>query len=138
MLQTRPLKQLIATQRLVTLTPLGVIDGLEKIGRIICWIITACGALLISAGILMLFIASLAWLRSGVWPYYDLRMLWEELHLRPWNVQEIIDSALALVPTLPLWAAAAFVGGSMYIVGSVGYAVINAYIQLAQRASAAS
>ena len=30
MLQTRPLKQLIATQRLVTLTPLGVIDGLEK------------------------------------------------------------------------------------------------------------
>jgi len=63
-----------------------------------------------------------------VWPYYDLRMLWEELHLRPWNVQEIIDSALALVPTLPLWAAAAFVGGSM----------INAYIQLAQRASAAS
>jgi hypothetical protein len=57
---------------------------------------------------------------------------------RPWNVQEIIDSALALVPTLPLWAAAAFVGGSMYIVGSVGYAVINAYIQLAQRASAAS
>jgi hypothetical protein len=26
----------------------------------------------------------------------------------------------------------------MYIVGSVGYAVINAYIQLAQRASAAS
>ena len=62
----------------------------------------------ISAGILMLFIASLAWLRSGVWPYYDLRMLWEELHLRPWNVQEIIDSALALVPTLPLWAAAAF------------------------------
>ena len=61
----------------------------------------------------------------------------EELHLRPWNVQEIIHSALALVPTLPLWAAAAFVGGSMYIVGSVGYAVINAYIQLAQRASAA-
>jgi hypothetical protein len=30
MLQTRPLKQLIATQRLVTLTPWGVIDGLEK------------------------------------------------------------------------------------------------------------
>ena len=111
---------------------------LKKIGRIMCWVITACGALLISAGILMLFIASLAWLRSGVWPYYDLRMLWEELHLRPWNVQEIIDSALALVPTLPLWAAAAFVGGSMYIVGSVGYAVINAYIQLAQRTSAAS
>ena len=83
---------------------------LKKIGRIICWSITACGALLISAGILMLFIASLAWLRS----------------------------ALALVPTLPLWAAAAFVGGSMYIVGGVGYAVINAYIQLAQRASAAS
>jgi hypothetical protein len=80
----------------------------------------------------MLLIASLAWLRSGVWPPYDLRMLWEEL-----NVQEIIDSALALVPTLPLWAAAAFVGGSMYIVGSVGYAVINAYIQLAQRASGA-
>jgi hypothetical protein len=53
-------------------------------------------------------------------------------------VQEIIDSALALVPTLPLWAAAAFVGGSMYIVGSVGYAVINAYIQLAQTTSAAS
>jgi hypothetical protein len=65
-------------------------------------------------------------------------MLWEELQLRPWNVQEIIDSALALVPTLPLWAAAAFFGGSMYIVGSVGYAVINAYIQLPQRASAAS
>jgi len=111
---------------------------LKKIGRIICWIITACGALLISAGILMLFIASLGWLRSGVWPYYDLRMLCEELQLRPWNVQEIIDSALALVPTLPLWAAAASVGGSMYIAGSVGYAVINAYIQLAQRASAAS
>ncbi len=111
---------------------------LKKMGRIICWVITACGALLISAGILMLFTASLAWLRSGVWPHYDLRMLWEEVHLRPWNVQEIIDSALALVPTLPLWAAAAFVGGSMYVVGSVGYAVINAYIQLAQRASAAS
>jgi len=41
---------------------------LKKIGRIICWVITACGALLISAGILMLFIASLGWLRSGVWP----------------------------------------------------------------------
>jgi hypothetical protein len=138
MLQTRPLKQLIATRRLVTLTPWGVIDGLEK-----DWANHLLGYHGVRSpshigGILMLFIASLAWLRSGVWPYYDLRMLWEELHLRQWNVQEIIDSALALVPTLPLWAAAAFVGGSMYIVGSVGYAVINAYIQLAQRASAAS
>ena len=106
----------------------------KKIVRIICSVITACGAIVISAGILMLFIASLAWLRSGVWPHEDLRMLWDELHLRPWNVREIIDSAVALVPTLPLWAVAAFVGGSMYIVGSVGYGVINAYIQLDQRA----
>jgi hypothetical protein len=108
---------------------------LKRIGRIICWLITGCGAILVSAGILMLFIASLAWLRSGVWPDYDLGMLWDALHLRPWNVQELIDSTLALVPTLPLWAIAAIVGGSMYIVGSAGCAVINAYIQLAQALS---
>src|SRR5262245_56310402 len=107
---------------------------LKRIGRIICWVTTASGAIIISAGVLMLFITSLSWLRSGVWPHYDLRMLWDELHLGPWNVQEIIDSVLTLVPTLPLWAVAALVGGSMYIVGSVGSKVINAYIQLAQTA----
>jgi hypothetical protein len=71
---------------------------------------------------------------AAVWPNYDLRILWDELHLRPWNAQETIDSALALVPTLPLWVIAAFVGSSMYIVGSVGYGAISAYIQLAKRA----
>jgi hypothetical protein len=106
----------------------------KRIVRIICSVITVCGAIVTSAGILTLFIASLAWFRSGVWHHYDLRMLWDELHLRPWNVQEIVDSAVALVPTLPLWAVAGFVGGSMYIVGSVGYGVITAYIQLDQRA----
>ncbi len=106
---------------------------LKKIGRIICWVTAACGVFLASAGILMLFIPSLAWLRSGVWPDYDLRMLWDALHLQPWNMQEIIDSGLALIPTVPLWAAALIVGGSLYVVGRVGYGVINAYIELAQK-----
>src|SRR6516164_8889704 len=100
---------------------------LKKIGRLICWVVTACGVFLVSAGILMLFIASLAWVRSGVWPYYDVRMFWDALHLRPWNVQELVDSLLALVPTLPLWAAAGIVGVSMYIVGSMCCGVINTY-----------
>jgi hypothetical protein len=107
---------------------------LKKIGRISCGGIMACGAIVTSAKNLMLFIASLARLRTGLWPHYDLRIFWDELHLRPWNVREIVDSALALVPTLPLWAVATFVGGSMYIVGSVGYGAINAYIQLAKGA----
>jgi hypothetical protein len=107
---------------------------LKTIGLISCWVIMAWGAIVVSAGILMLYIAALARLRSGVWPNYDLRILWDELHLRPWNAQETIDSALALVPTLPLWVIAAFVGSSMYIVGSVGYGAISAYIQLAKRA----
>jgi hypothetical protein len=101
---------------------------LKTIGLISCWVIMAWGA-----GILMLYIAALARLRSWVWPKYDLRILWDELHLRPWNAQETIDSALALVPTLPLWVIAAFVGSSMYIVGSVAYGAISALYSTRQK-----
>ncbi len=59
-------------------------------------------------------------------------MLWDELHLKPWNVKETIDSVLALIPTLPVWAAALIAGGSMYLVGRVGYALFSAYIQLSK------
>ncbi len=69
----------------------------KTIGQILCWLIAACGAILASAGVLMLGISLLGWVRSGTWPDYDLRMLWNDLHLKPWNVQEMIDSALALI-----------------------------------------
>ncbi len=106
--------------------------AVKKIGQIMCWLVAACGVIIASAGLLMLGISLLRRLRSGTWPDYDLRMLWDELHLKPWNVQETIDSVLALIPTLPVWAAAMIAGGGMYLVGRVGYALFSACIQLSK------
>src|SRR5271154_49855 len=53
---------------------------IKRIGRTIAWIIEGCGALVAAAGVVLLYILLLAWLKSGVWPAYDLQMLWDQKH----------------------------------------------------------
>jgi len=94
----------------------------KKIGRAICWVVEGCGALLAAAGVVYLYVSGLAWLKSGIWPSYDLQSLWDAVQSQwpqiEWKgVQKTLDLAPAVILKLPVWIAFLIVGGSIYILG---------------------
>jgi hypothetical protein len=92
----------------------------KRIARSIFLIIEGLGALVGSAGIVLLYVSSLAWLKTGTWPVYDLQMLWADLHLQPPHVEWIGAPLLALIPKVECWIAFLIVGGFLFILGFVG------------------
>jgi hypothetical protein len=94
----------------------------KKLGRAIAWIIEGCGALVAAAGVVLLYLSLLAWLKSGVWPAYDLQMLWDEMQQRvEWkSAQRIIEMAPAAPLRLPLWIAFLIIGAGVNILGFLG------------------
>ena len=92
----------------------------KRIARWVFWIIEGCGALVGSAGIVVLYISLLAWLKTSTWPAYNLQMLWADLHLRPPHVEWIGASLLTLIPKVECWIAFLIVGGFLFILGFVG------------------
>lgn len=103
----------------------------KKIGRAICWAVEGCGTLLTAAGVVYLYVSGLAWLKSGIWPSYDLQSLWDAVQSQwpqiEWmGVQKKIDLAPAVIPKLSVWLAFLIVGGSVYILGLLGNLFLNA------------
>ena len=92
----------------------------KRIARSIFLIIEGLGALVGSAGIVLLYVSSLAWLKTGTWPVYDLQMLWADLHLQPPHAEWIGASLLALIPKVECWIAFLIVGGFLFILGFAG------------------
>jgi hypothetical protein len=102
---------------------------LRRIARTFFWTIEICGIFLVAASIVLLFLLSLVWLRSGIWPEYSFSMLLEDLHFPTWNsAQKIID----YFPQFPAWLAVPIVGGFAYAVGRLGNAIIDSYMQLSK------
>jgi len=93
----------------------------NRIARSIFLIMEGLGALVGSAGIVLIYISLLAWLKTGTWPAYDLQMLWADLHLQPPPHAEWMGaSLLALIPKVECWIAFLIVGGFLFILGFVG------------------
>jgi hypothetical protein len=98
----------------------------KKLGRAVCWIFEGCGALATAAGVVLIYVSSLAWLKFGTWPPNDVQVFWDNMHSQwphvEWiiNVQKILVLAPAIVLNLPLWMAFLIVGGSIYFIGFVG------------------
>lgn len=97
----------------------------KRIGRLIFWIIECCGAVVGSAGIVLLYISLLAWLKTGTWPAYNLQMFWTDFHLQPPQVEWIGASLLALIPKVECWIAFLIVGGGLFILGFVAEGVLD-------------
>ena len=92
----------------------------KRIARSIFWIIEGLGALVGSAGIVLIYISLLAWIKTGTWPAYDLQMFWADLHLQPLHVEWTGASLLTLIPKVECWIAFLIVGGFLFILGFVG------------------
>jgi hypothetical protein len=102
----------------------------KKIGRPICWAVEGCGALVASAGVVYLYVSALVWLKSGIWPSYDLQLFWDAMqsqwsHVEWMGAQKIIDLVPAVILKLPVWIAFLIVGGSIYILGFLGNLVLD-------------
>jgi len=77
--------------------------------RLIVWILLQGGTAIIGAALLLLSAQCLIWLRRGLWPTFDLRMLWEAPSA----------SIFASLLGLPLWITLLLLGGVMFFVGSI-------------------
>jgi hypothetical protein len=106
----------------------------KRIGRAIFWIIEVCGALLGAAGIVMLYVSWLAWLKTGIWPDYDLQALWIDLHFKLPHTEWLGESLSAVILTLPSWIAFLIVGGVLFILGAVCEGRLDDYAQFAEEA----
>lgn len=98
---------------------------LKKMIRAICWIIECCGALVAAAGLVLLYVSWLAYLKAGAWPANDVQVLWDNLQSQwpnvDWStVQKTMNSIPAAVLKLPLWIVFLVVGGSTYLLGVIG------------------
>ena len=95
----------------------------NRIARSIFLIMEGLGALVGSAGIVLVYISVLAWLKTGTWPAYNLQMLWTDLHLQPphvgWMGASLL-SLLSLIPKVECWIAFLIVGGFLFVLGFVG------------------
>jgi hypothetical protein len=92
----------------------------RRIARSIFLIIEGLGALIGAAGIVLLYVSSLAWLKTGTWPAYNLQTLWADLRLQPPHAEWIGASLLGLIPKVECWIAFLIVGGFLFILGFVG------------------
>ena len=92
----------------------------KRIARSIFLIMEGCGALVGSAGIVLVYISLLAWLKAGTWPAYNLQMLWTDLHLQPPHAEWVGASLSALIPKVECWIAFLIVGGFLFILGFAG------------------
>ena len=91
---------------------------LQRIGQAIFWIVEACGILLISLSVVLLFLLTLAKLKSRTWPQYNLAMFWGDLHLPHLeNAQKIAEVIIATISQLPAWTAVLMLGAVVYEVG---------------------
>lgn len=112
----------------------------KKLGRAVCWIFEGCGALATAAGVVLLYVSSLAWLKFGTWPPNDVQVFWDNMHSQwpyvEWiiNVRKILVLAPAIVLNLPLWMAFLIVGGSIYFIGFVGGRVLDDFVNTAATA----
>ena len=97
----------------------------KRIGRSIFWIIEGCGALVGSAGIVLLYVSWLARLKTGTWPTYDLQMFWADLHLQPPHAGWIGESVWAVILKMECWIAFLIVGGGLFILGYVGEGILD-------------
>ena len=103
---------------------------LQRIGQAIFWIVEACGILLISLSVVLLFLLTLAKLKSGTWPQYNLAMLWGDLHLpHSENAQKIAEVIIATISQLPAWTAVLMLGAVVYAVGRIGRSVVDVFRQ---------
>jgi hypothetical protein len=93
---------------------------MKGIARTIFLIIEGLGALIGSAGIVLLYVSVLAWLKTGTWPAYDLQTFWADLHFSPLHVDWMGASLSALIPKVECWIAFLIVGGFLFILGFVG------------------
>jgi len=101
--------------------------------RSIFWIIEGSGALVGSAGIVLLYVSSLAWLKGGIWPAYDLLALWTNLHFQLPHAEWIGASVLAVILKMECWIAFLIVGGVLFILGATGERVLDASIHRAKK-----
>jgi hypothetical protein len=76
--------------------------------RWIIWILIQGGTAIIGTALLLLSAQCLIWLRRGLWPTFDLRMIW--------GVPSA--SIFASLSGLPIWIALLLLGGVMFFVGS--------------------
>ena len=97
----------------------------KRIWRSIFWMTEGFGALVGSAGIVLLYVSWLAWLDTHTWPAYDLRAFWADLHFQTPQVEWIGASLSALIPKLECWIAFLIVGGVLFVLGAVGEGVLD-------------
>ena len=97
----------------------------KRIWRSIFWMTEGFGALVGSAGIVLLYVSWLAWLKTGTWPAYDLQMLWADLHFQLPHVGWIGDPVWAVILKLECWIAFLITGGVLFILGAVGEGVLD-------------
>jgi|SRR5580704_11383261 hypothetical protein len=103
---------------------------LKRIGQTIFWIVEVCGILLISLSVVLLFLLTLAKVKSGTWPQYNLAMFWDDLHLPHLeNAQKIAEVIIATISRLPAWTAVLVMGVVVYAVGWIGRSVVDLFRQ---------
>jgi hypothetical protein len=103
---------------------------LKRLGLWMFWTIEACGALVAAAGLVLLYVSCLAWLKFGSWPGTDVQMFWDNLHtqwpqVRWASVQEIFERVPITLRELPLWAAFLGLGASIYVPALVGIRILD-------------
>jgi hypothetical protein len=102
----------------------------KRTGLWMFWIIEACGALVTAAGLVLLYVSCLAWLKFGSWPGTDVQMFWDNLHTQwpqvHWaSVQMVFDRVPIIVRQLPLWAAFLGLGASIYVPALIGVRILG-------------
>jgi hypothetical protein len=97
----------------------------KNIGRVICWVMEGCGALLAAAGLVYLYLSFLGWLKFGIWPSYDLQTFWTAAHNQwpqvAWlGSEKLIGFVPAAILKLQMWIFLLIVGAPIYIIGILG------------------
>jgi hypothetical protein len=103
---------------------------LNRLGLWMFWIIEVCGALITAAGLVLLYVSCLAWLKFGSWPATDVQMFWDNLHTQwpqvSWaSVQMVYDRVPIFVRELPLWAGFLGLGAGFYIPALLGVRILD-------------
>ena len=96
---------------------------IRKIGRGTGLIIEGCGTLVAAAGLVLLYVSSLARIKFGEWPANSIQVFLDNIHSQ-WPDAECMtklqNAAQVLPATIldaPLWTFFLVVGGAIYFCG---------------------
>jgi hypothetical protein len=101
------------------------VRDIRKIGRGIGLIIEGSGTLVVAAGLVLLYVSSLARIKYGEWPANSIRILLDNMHSQwpdaDWmtKLQNVAQVFPATILDASLWTFFLVVGGAIYFCGRI-------------------